>query len=251
NNGGPFDPKTYGGDAAKAQKVREAFLKTIPRKAILDAIVTPLDPEAKVLDSQIFVPAQAAYADTVKKNGSDAYGDVDVAGAKALLAEAGVTNPTVRILYNINNPNRVNAYTLIAKSASDAGFTIVDNGDAAWGKRLKDGSYDASIFGWINPGVGVSGTPQIFSSTGGGNYNGYANAKVDAITDELVVTLDKDKQVELQAEVDPYLFADAYGLPLFQSIGVDAVSDRVSGIDVYNPSQSGVWWNVWDWSVKS
>ncbi|MBU4335587.1 MAG: ABC transporter family substrate-binding protein [Actinobacteria bacterium] len=251
NNGGPFDPKTYGGDAAKAQKVREAFLKTIPRKAILDAIVTPLDPEAKVLDSQIFVPAQAAYADTVKKNGSDAYGDVDVAGAKALLAEAGVTNPTVRILYNINNPNRVNAYTLIAKSASDAGFTIVDNGDAAWGSRLGDGSYDASIFGWVNPGVGVSGTPQIFSTTGGGNYNGYSNEKVDALTDELVVTLDKDKQAELQSEVDPYLFADAYGLPLFQSVGVDAVSDRVSGIDVYNPSQSGVWWNVWEWSVSS
>ncbi|MCG2798708.1 MAG: ABC transporter family substrate-binding protein [Cellulomonas sp.] len=251
SNAGPFDPATYGGDADKALKVREAFLKTIPRQAILDAIITPLKSDAEVLNSQIFVPAQASYADTVAKNGSDAYGDVDIEGAKALLAEAGVTNPTVRILYNINNPNRVNAYTLIAKSASDAGFTIVDNGDAAWGSRLGDGSYDASIFGWVNPGVGVSGTPQIFSTTGGGNYNGYSNEKVDALTDELVVTLDKDKQAELQSEVDPYLFADAYGLPLFQSVGVDAVSDRVSGIDVYNPSQSGVWWNVWEWSVSS
>ena len=28
NNGGPFDPKSYGGDATKALKVRQAFLKT-------------------------------------------------------------------------------------------------------------------------------------------------------------------------------------------------------------------------------
>ena len=35
NNGGPFDPKTYGGDAAKAQTVRQAFLKAIPRENIV------------------------------------------------------------------------------------------------------------------------------------------------------------------------------------------------------------------------
>jgi len=250
NNGGPFDPASYGGDAAKAQKVREAFLKVIPRQAILDAIVTPLKADASILNSQLFVPAQGSYQDAVASNGSADYpGEPDVEGAKALLAEAGVTNPTVRILYNINNPNRVNAYTLIAAQATAAGFKVVDEGDAEWGSRLADGSYDASIFGWINSGVGVSGVPQIFSSTGGGNYNGYKNEKVDELAATLVKTLDPEEQNAIQEQIDPLLFADAYGLPLFQSVGIDAVSERVSGIDAYNPSQSGVWWNVWDWTV--
>ncbi|MBO9570310.1 MAG: ABC transporter family substrate-binding protein [Cellulomonas iranensis] len=251
NNGGPFDPATYGGDAAKAQKVREAFLKTIPRQQILDAIITPQKDDAQILNSQLFVPAQASYEDSVAANGSADYpGEPDVEGAKQLLAEAGVTSPTVRVLYNVNNPNRVNAYTLIAASATQAGFVIDDQGDAAWGSRLSDGTYDAAIFGWINSGIGVAGVPQIFSTTGGGNYNGYSNSKVDELAAKLVVTLDTDQQAQIQEEIDPLIFADAYGLPLFQSVGLDAVGDRVGGIDDYNPNQAGVWWNVWEWTVN-
>lgn len=251
NNKGPFDPATYGGDAAKALKVRQAFLKTIPRQAILDAIITPLKPDAKVLNSQIFVPAQALYADTVTKNGSAAYPAApDVAGAKALLASVGVTSPTVRVMYNIKNPNRVNAFQLIQKSASEAGFKVVDDGQEKWGSILGDGSYDASIFGWVNPGIGVSGVPQLFRSDGGGNYSGYSNATVDQLANQLVVELDPAKQGAIEEQIDAQLFPDAFGLPLFQSVGIDAVNSRVGGITAYNPSQSGVWWNTWDWTVS-
>lgn len=251
NNGGPFDPKTYGGDASKALKVRQAFLKTIPRQAILDAIVTPLKSDAKILNSQIFVPAQTQYADSVSKNGSSAYpGDPDIAGAKQLLSEAGVTNPTVRILYSSTNPNRVNTFQLIQKSAQEAGFTIVDDAQPKWSSLLGNGSYDASIFGWINPGVGVSNIPQLFKTGAGSNYGGYSNATVDKLSDQLIGELDTTKQGQIEEQMDAQLFPDAFGLPLFQSVGIDAINNRVGGITQYNPSQSGVWWNTWDWTVK-
>ncbi|OJV83485.1 MAG: ABC transporter substrate-binding protein [Cellulomonas sp. 73-92] len=252
NNKGPFDPATYGGDATKALKVRQAFLKTIPRQQILDAIVTPQNPNAKVLNSQIFVPAQAAYAPTVAKNGSADYSAVDIPGAQKLLQEAGVTKPTVKIMYNKDNPNRLNSYTLIAQSAAQAGFNVVDDGQPKdkWGGILGDGTYDASIFGWIQPGVGVSGTPQLYKTNGGGNYNGYSNPKVDQLCDQLTVELDSAKQTDLQSQIDSLLFPDAYGLPLFQSPGVDAVSDKVGGMDKYNSTQSGVWWNTWEWTIS-
>ncbi|WP_108718001.1 ABC transporter family substrate-binding protein [Miniimonas sp. S16] len=251
NNGGPFDPATYGGDAEKALAVREAFLLSMPRQAILDAIVTPQKEGAEVLNSQLFVSSQAGYADSVAENGSDAFplaGDVEA--AKAKLAEAGVTSPTVRILYNTNNPNRVNSYTLIAAAATEAGFTVVDAGDPKWSARLGDGSYDASIFGWISSGVGVSGVPQIFSTTGGSNMNGYSNAEADALMEKLLVTTDSDEQVTIQQQIDPFFFADAYGLPLFQSPGLEAHAEGVSGFDVYMANQTGVWWNVADWAVS-
>jgi peptide/nickel transport system substrate-binding protein len=229
------------------QNVRKAFLMTIPRQAILDAIITPLDPEAKVLDSQLFVPAQDGYADSVKDNGSSEFAEPDIAGAKALLAGA---TPTVRILYNVNNPNRVDAFTLIQQSASEAGFVIDDQGDAKWGSRLGDGSYDASIFGWINSGVGVSGVPQIFGTGAASNFNGFSDPSADELMGQLITTTDVDEQTKLQQQIDQKIFAADYGLPFFQSVGVDAVADRVKGIDAYNPNQNGVWWNVWNWSVN-
>ena len=229
--------------------VREAFLKTIPRQAILDAIITPLDPEAGVLNSQLFIPEQAAYANAVATNTSDRFAEVDIEGAKELLD--GRT-PEVRILYSNENPNRVDAFTLISASATEAGFQIVDEGDAQWGSRLGDGSYDAAIFGWISPGVGVSGVPQLFHSQpqGGGNFGAYSNAEVDALAQELVVTADTARQDEIQTEIDTHLFQDGFGLPLFQSVGVSAVADRVGGINAYNPNQNGVFWNVWEWTVN-
>lgn len=238
NYSGPFAEKN----------VREAFMKSVPRKDIVDKIIKKLDPEAKPLDSQLFVPDQAAYADSVKDNGSSAYQDVDIEGAKKLLNGA---TPEVRIMYNKDNPNRVDAYSLIRESATQAGFKIVDGGlgKSDWGKALGDGSYDATIFGWINSGVGVSGVPQIFKGGNDSNFNLFSDPEADKLMDELIVTTDKSKQDELTKQIDKKIWASAYGLPLFQAVGVDAYSDRITGVK-YMPNQTGVWWNFWEWAQK-
>lgn len=228
------------------KNVREAFLKTVPRKDVVDKIIKKIDPNAKPLDSQLFVPAQAAYADSAANNGSSMYQDVDIDGAKKLLNGA---TPEIRVMYNKDNPNRVDAFSLIRESATKAGFKIVDGGlgKADWSSHLGDGSYDATIFGWINSGVGVSGTPQIFKTGGGSNFNGFTDADADKAMDELIVTTDKAKQDDLQKKIDAAIWKSAYGVPLFQSPDVKASSDKISGITAM-PNQTGVWWNVWDWA---
>ncbi|UKA61723.1 ABC transporter family substrate-binding protein [Arthrobacter sp. FW306-04-A] len=237
----------YSGPLAD-QNVRQAFMKTVPRKDIVNKIIGKLDPNAKPLDSQIFVPQQAAYADSAKNNGSSAYQDVDIDGAKKLLNGA---TPEIRIMYNKDNPNRVDAFSLIRESATKAGFKIVDGGlgKSDWGKALGKGGYDATIFGWINPGVGVSGVPQIFKTGGGNNFNKFSNADADKLMEELVVTTDRSKQDDLEKQIDKKIWDSAYGVPLFQSVNVDAYSDRITGVKLM-PNQTGVWWNFWEWAQK-
>jgi len=237
---------TFSTDGVFADKsVRQAFLKTIPRQQILDAIVTPINPKAKVLDSQLFLPNQPEYADSVKNNGSSAYDKVDIAGAKALLA--GKT-PTVKLMYNTTNPNRVDEYQAILASATQAGFKIVDAGSPDWSKKLGDGSYDAVLFGWSAPGAGTAGIPQIFGPVGsGGNYNNYAGTGDLAIQTQS--TLDKTKLTDLQMQIDKQTFDDAYGLPLFQSPGIFGTSSKIQGVK-FNGGQSGPFWNFWEWSIK-
>ena len=227
-------------------KFREAFLKVVPRQQILDAIVTPQNPEATLDNSQIFFPGTDGYNTAVKENGSDAFNKVDIEGAKALLAGA---TPEVRVLYNTKNPNRVASFQALQASAEKAGFKVIDAGAENWGSLLGSGTYDVSIFGWISSGVGVAGVPQIFGSKGGGNYSGYANAEVDKLANQLQVTLDKKDQDAIQVKIDDLLWQDFYGVPLFVAPGVMAHSNNVTGV-VYYPGQAGVGWNFWEWAKK-
>src|SRR5690625_2479097 len=61
DNGGPFDPATYGGDEETALKVRQAFLKLIPRQEIVDKLVTPLNPDAQIRNSYTVIPGSPMY----------------------------------------------------------------------------------------------------------------------------------------------------------------------------------------------
>lgn len=227
------------------QNVREAFLLTVPRDQIVNAIVKPINPDAAPLNSQIWLPNQEQYPATVKQNGSDAYNKVDIEKAKSLLAGA---TPTVKILYNTKNPNRVDEFQAIQASAKQAGFNVVDGGDPKWSSLLAGGNYDASLFGWISPGVGTAQIPQLFTTQGGGNYNGFTYANDQALATQ--TTLDPKKVDSLSMEIDKIAFTKGYGLPLFQAAGVWGVSKKVSGVK-YMGNQTGPVWNTWDWSVKT
>ena len=45
------------------------------------------------------------------------------------------------------------------------------------------------------------------------------------------------------------IWDEAYGVPLFQTVGVDAYSDRVTGVKS-SPSQTRCLVELWEWQVK-
>ena len=252
DNGGPFDPKTYGGDAQKALEVREAFLKTIPRQEIVDKLIKPLNPKATLDESQMFLPGAPGYAESVAQNGASAYDKVDIAGAKALLAQAGVKNLKVRFAYPNDNPRRVSEFALIRASAAQAGITVVDAGSpgADFFTNLGDGSYDASIFAWQYTSLAYTGNQAAFQTKGASNYQGYSNAKSDADWQKLEVsTGSAAANNKLLADIDKNAWADASGVTLFQFPDVTAWSDKVAGVKD-NPINVTVFWNFWDWTSQ-
>ena len=89
-----------------------------------------------------------------------AYDEVDIAGAQALLEEAGVTTPVqVRFHYAANNPRRASEYELIRDSAAQAGFEVLDGASPTWGAELPNTEiYDAALFGWQST---TTGHPQL------------------------------------------------------------------------------------------
>lgn len=246
-----LDLNMVSGGVFEDKDVREAFLLTVPRQQILDSLIKPMDPEAEVLNSQLYVASDTEnYDDAVARNNSDMYPsddmDANIEKAKELL---GGKTPTVRILYNTANPNRVNSFAMIQESASKAGFDVVDAGTEQWSAQLptgKDGGYDASIFGWVSSGIGNSSLGQIFKAGSSSNFTSYSNDVVNANADEIMVTLDQARIEELKKEADGEIFKDAYGLPLFQSIAVTSYNSDLTGVKP-KPGQYPLTWNIEEW----
>jgi len=252
-NGGPFDPATYGGDAETAKKVRQAFLKTIPRQDIIDRLIKPLNPSAEIRNSFTQIPDSPPYADMVAQNGSDQYAATDIAGAAALLEEAGVATPIeVRLLFGANNPRRANQYDLIAASAAQAGFTVINGASETWGQQLSEiAIYDASLFGWASTAVDVAGSQANFVTGGQNNFGGYSNATVDALYDELQSETDPARQAELLIQIEQQLWADAFGTTIFQHPAITAFNaNYVSGINDLSLTPY-FFHNFWDWTAAS
>ncbi len=250
-NGGPFDPNTYGGDAEKARKVRQAFLKAIPRQQIVDNLIVPLNPDAEVRNSFIIIPGSADYDAMVKGNGSDAYtAEEDIEGAKALLAEVGVTTPiNVRFAFNGDNARRQTQYAMITETAAAAGFNLVDASKPAaeWGTLLSAGQdqYDASLFGWQSTSTAVTESDANYRTGGVNNYGKYSNAEVDALFDELQVETDPEKQIEIQIAVEKILWDDAFGTTIFQFPAIQAWKN-VSGVEAISISPT-IFAGFWNW----
>jgi peptide/nickel transport system substrate-binding protein len=258
NNGGPFDAATYGGDEAKALAVRQAFLKTIPRQEIVDKIIKPLNPEAEVRNAHLVSAADPErYPILVESNGSDAYAEVDIEGAKALLAEAGVTTPVeVGFWYPEGNVRRGQEFELISASAALAGFELVDESEPDW--VFTDPSvepvnpHDAVIFAWSQTSLAVGGSDQIYACyddpmAKGGNYNGWCNESVTEALKTLNVTSDYDAQTDLLVEAEAGIWTDAVSIPIFQFPGLLVSSDKVTEVKAM-PLSPDYFWNFWEWT---
>jgi len=231
-------------------RVRQAFMKVVPRRQILDELVAPVAGDQAVLrDSQVFLPGTSGYAASVTRNGSAAFADVDVPGARAMLSEAGVTDPSVCILYESSNPRRVQEFRLIKESAAHAGFVVTDCGDANWRELLgASNTYDAALYGWSTPSLAVSGPKAAFATSGVNNHSFISNREIDAVAARLDTELNPTVQAQLQEKLDRLLWDHAYSMPLFDLPTVTAHSTRIDGVapSLLAPHLE---WNLPQWTV--
>lgn len=231
------------------QRVREAFLRVVPRQRILDELIVPLQQDAALLDSFVLRPGADGYEEAIAGNGSLDYAETDVDAATRLLAEAGVEAPRVCILYDPANPRRVAEFLLIRESAARAGFQVLDCSNADWESLLGvAGAYDAALFAWDTTRLGPAAASAVFESGSElANFTHYDNPEVDALIGQLDVTDDDAEVVRLLTEIDAHIWADAYGVPLFAYPTVTAVSADVAGV-TRSPLGRGIFWNAWEWT---
>ncbi|MEV4250245.1 ABC transporter family substrate-binding protein [Streptosporangium canum] len=242
----------------KDKNLREAFAKCVPRQLIVDNLIKPLNPEAKVLQARITSSVQASYADIVTGLGGEEkkYDAVDIDGAKALLEKAGKTGLEIKIGYNTPNPRRTSVVQLISDSCNKAGFKVKDNGaEDFFGTGLANNTYDVALFGWTGSAL-ISGSTSTYTtvkkcdSEHKGNNNGcYTNKKVDELLKKANSTVNEADQTPLLAEAEKIMWQDLATIPLYENPNLTAWSEGVGNV-VPNPTQAGIGWNMDKWTIS-
>jgi peptide/nickel transport system substrate-binding protein len=205
----------------KDPRVREAFELSLDRQGLAQVV---MDNEA-MTGNQWVAPTNTYYAKSVplpKRN---------VERARALLKEAGVTNPSFTLMTGTNSEAQRLALVVQAMSR-DAGFDVkIQATEFATSLNLADkGDYDAYVLAW-------SGRPDpdgnLYSFHGCKqplNYAGYCSAEVDEL-------LNKSRALREPAE----------RRKVFEQIAAKVVKDRpviylyhVNWLWAYNARLSGV-----------
>ncbi|MBO3086460.1 ABC transporter substrate-binding protein [Cellulomonas fengjieae] len=207
---GAFDPATYGGDAAVASAVRRAFLLTVPRDALAADVVAPLWPDADVASG--LLPSVAPGAGGVTADGA-----ADVAGARRLLTEAGVSEPVaVRVLTNTSDPLRSAMLDLIVASAAEAGFEVEPYTpvDGLGPDLATPGAWDAALVPVPQSDLPLDSVLARWRTGGATNVTGWSDAATDAAVATLSQTLDPAAAPAPLAAVAESLAAGGAAVPL-------------------------------------
>jgi peptide/nickel transport system substrate-binding protein len=171
-NLGPRSDTPYGKNAL----VRAALDASIDRTALINVVFNgmfapnaqPVPPNSPFYDEALTPPPR------------------DLAKAKALLRQAGVTPPITIELLTPNQPDTRQAAEVIQSMAAEAGFEIriLAMEMTAAGQVQQRGDYQAYLNGWSGR-VDADGNTFQFLHTGqGNNFTGYSNPIVDRLLEQ-------------------------------------------------------------------
>ncbi|MDO8389986.1 MAG: ABC transporter family substrate-binding protein [Actinomycetota bacterium] len=237
-------------------EVRQALALCIDREEIVSTLVQPINPDATVLNSHIYVPSAADYQD----NSDGLVRDVDA--AKALLEGAGYTlgsdgvyvdadgdRLSIRLGRKEPNPRRQSTNELAAEQCKEAGIELTDDGTEDFNAvRLSASDYDIALFAWVATPF-LSSNTSLYVPGGGQNWNAYDNPDIQALFDQANAEFDDAVRADLMDQIDQLLWDDMATLPLFQFQEMVAYSDTVTGVVFNGPL--GVTWNANEWALSA
>jgi peptide/nickel transport system substrate-binding protein len=205
-------------------RVRHAFELSLDRAAL-----------SQVVFAGMYVPnAQATSALSPLYDPAIVPPGRDVAKARALLKEAGVTTPLVVPLTVYNTPQGVQTGEVIQSMAAEAGFAVQVNA-MEFGAALaatRRGDFAVALGGWSGLLDPDSNAWSFLHSGGALNIAGYGNATVDARLDAARTVSDTAARRALYAAVWQQVSQDLPLIYLWTPRNIAGVSNKIAGFSL-------------------
>jgi peptide/nickel transport system substrate-binding protein len=214
---GPRSNNPYGKDAL----VRQAFDAAIDRAALSEVVFSGMTAPSVQAVSQSSPFYDAALKPPPR----------DVAKAKALLKEAGVTLPVKLELLTPNQPDTMQQAEVIQSMTAEAGFEVHIQAMefASSLSASARGEFEAYVIGWSGR-VDIDGNTYQFLTTGqGNNISHYSNPTVDKLLNEGRGTSDLAKRKAAYQQLWPELRRDLPLTYLYNTRNIVAMSVKLNG----------------------
>jgi peptide/nickel transport system substrate-binding protein len=248
----------FAGTDQKAIDMRTAFLLALPREQILSTFIKPLKADAKTMDTQFGFTGSPTHTFVTKSSGVSLYttGTQDDRTAKALALvkkhypAASATNSVaeVKLWYANTAGVRVSTAQLIKAEAKKAGFDVDTTGVSDFPNKMSSSDFDATLFAYGLTSISQSNATEVYKTDGGNNVWGWGTPALDTILKGLQSKYLTAAQVDAERlKADKIIYANAYGLPLYQNVSISAWSKALKGIKPA-PLSPNLVWNYWEWS---
>lgn len=196
--------------------VRRAIAAAIDRKAVIDGAVDGFG----VPIGSYYTPGAPGYVDLT---GMNAY---DVAKARALLHQAGVTLPLELTMKLPPTPYARQGGEIVASMLDKVGIKVkLEN--VEWAQWLsgvyKDRAYDLTVIAHVEPlDFGNFARPNY--------YWGYESPKFNALWDKIQATADAGERNRLMGEAQRLVAEDAVAAYLYQPTWITVANARLKGL---------------------
>ena len=230
------DPKT-------AQTLRLAFMNIVPKARAVD--FASMTQNVSKSDSFIYAAGSKNYSAVTSANGSSNYILQDSEKSSEMVAGLKLPRvPTVRVLFDSDNPSAVAEWTLLADHAATSGFRLTNVSSSEPSEQLALGNYEVYLGPLPLLGVGT-GTVQLLES----GPSHMPQETFSALTKDVLGAGDKDLGTKLQS-LDKALFDLGYGVPMYQLPTVLVFNNRIQGFTA-DPFGANSTWGYWTWHVSS
>lgn len=211
------------GPLAKDARVRRAFELSLDR-AVINRVAFSGE---YVADDQMLPPSDPFHVNRPVQGR-------DVAAAKALLAQAGLSTVAVEITFE-NALTDARVAQIVQSMAKDAGFDVkllpLETASAI--ERYLAGNFEVYVGNWSGRGDPDPTLYTFFSCKGGQNFNRYCNPELDRVLDAARAEGDVDRRKALYVQADTILRADLPTLPIYHPKWFFAARKSVTGLEVY------------------
>jgi peptide/nickel transport system substrate-binding protein len=250
-----FNTKTdNNGGALKELQVRQALQYAIDKPAVVQVMGGE---DIATVTNGIFGPGINGH-EPFSLFGDES-GKADPEKAKELLAEAGVTDLTLKFPYR-NLGTQPDIAQTVQASLEAAGIAVelfpVPPTDYYANfmtnrENASNGEWDIALVGWSPDWVGgaarsvfqpqftFDGTPQTY------NYVDYNNDEANRLAAEALAAATPEEAGELWHQVDRTVMEDSPIVSIVARKKANYHSDRVQNFQIYALAQNGDWTNIW------